>query len=299
MASNSRGARLISASILPKVQVRLRRSRTKALAIEISRVMSDAAVLAEGYVLRETAAPSSSRRPINWTSSRQQKAYFASNGFGNGIPYDRSGQLESGWYVDATKAKQRQVYSFTIGNDAPYASFVYGGFTSNDDFQQVFHWISKWPNVRGLDERTYETVIRPAVEAGIADIMGEHEQQLTFGITQLLYDLAQQANKRFDQQVRWEEALALRRTNVGYRNLADLPFSDARAVKAQAENKEREFSVAWSEFLRKNYGKLLAQEDFYFKENNERKPEDQAPRRSRKSYHNISSYKRRGPIPRR
>lgn len=253
--------------------------------------MANAAVLAEGYVQRETQAPSSPRRPINWTTPRQRKAYFLSQGFGNGMPYDRSGDVESGWFMDVTKAKQRQEYSFTIGNDVPYATFVYGGFTPAEDRQQIFHWISRWPNVRGLDERTYETVIRPAVEDGILNIMSEHEQHLTFGITQLLYDIAQQANKRFDQGVQWEEKIALRRTNEGYKGSGDLSLSESRDVKFQAANKEREFSVAWSDFLRTNYGKLLAQEDFYFTENGERKGGDSAPRVKRKSY-NVSSYKR-------
>lgn len=35
--------------------------------------------------------------PIQWDSVRQRRAFFASNGFGHGIPYRRQGRYEQGW----------------------------------------------------------------------------------------------------------------------------------------------------------------------------------------------------------
>lgn len=42
-------------------------------------------------------APSTS--PVQWDSERQRRAYFASNGFGAGIPYVRKGDYIRGWSV--------------------------------------------------------------------------------------------------------------------------------------------------------------------------------------------------------
>jgi hypothetical protein len=39
---------------------------------------------------------------INWDSDKQRKAFFATNGFGAGIPYKRTGAYEQGWKVDRT-----------------------------------------------------------------------------------------------------------------------------------------------------------------------------------------------------
>jgi hypothetical protein len=39
--------------------------------------------------------PQKSKQPIVWTSPEQQKAFHATNGFGQGIPTVRSGQLEN------------------------------------------------------------------------------------------------------------------------------------------------------------------------------------------------------------
>jgi hypothetical protein len=41
------------------------------------------------------------RYPVKWDSARQRKAYFASNGFGHGIPFRRKGHYQKGWAVKA------------------------------------------------------------------------------------------------------------------------------------------------------------------------------------------------------
>lgn len=35
--------------------------------------------------------------PVNWDSEKQRIAFFASNGFGSGIPYSRKGAYQKGW----------------------------------------------------------------------------------------------------------------------------------------------------------------------------------------------------------
>lgn len=37
--------------------------------------------------------------PVNWDSEKQQAAFFASNGFGKGIPYSRKGDMQNAFQV--------------------------------------------------------------------------------------------------------------------------------------------------------------------------------------------------------
>ncbi len=70
--------------------------------------------------------------PYQWQSERQRRAYFATNGFGAGIPYSRTDTLKNGWEV------VNKGVSAKIVNDVPYASFVM------DEFQQVGHKADGW-----------------------------------------------------------------------------------------------------------------------------------------------------------
>lgn len=85
---------------------------------------------------REPGPPS---YPIRWKSERQRRAFFATNGFGGGIPYRRTGTLSNGWFVDVTTDNRGG--SIAIGNDVPYARFVVGAD------QQPFHEDTGWPQV--------------------------------------------------------------------------------------------------------------------------------------------------------
>jgi len=75
---------------LPEIVEKVRRAGDKSLkevADNIRRRMS------------ETGKPVT--YPIQWDSEKQRKAYFASDGFGHGIPYKRQGHYEKGWVVNA------------------------------------------------------------------------------------------------------------------------------------------------------------------------------------------------------
>ena len=72
--------------------------------------------------------------PYQWQSERQRRAFFATNGFGRGIPSERTYALRFGWkaqdWGDRTKIK--------VINDAPEARFVMG------DDQQRGHTADGW-----------------------------------------------------------------------------------------------------------------------------------------------------------
>jgi len=37
--------------------------------------------------------------PIKWVSEKQRRAFFATNGFGGGIPHKRTGKYQAGWQL--------------------------------------------------------------------------------------------------------------------------------------------------------------------------------------------------------
>lgn len=77
--------------------------------------------------------------PYQWQSEKQRRAYFASNGFGKGIPYNRSYDLRAGWtYIEKGVNTQ-------IVNDVPYAGFVMG-----DEGQQVGHRADGWRKIADI-----------------------------------------------------------------------------------------------------------------------------------------------------
>lgn len=64
--------------------------------------------------------------PIQWDSVRQRKAFFASNGFGHGIPYRRQGRYEQGW-------KLRRVENGSVLENRTRAARYVGGLRSGRD----------------------------------------------------------------------------------------------------------------------------------------------------------------------
>jgi hypothetical protein len=70
--------------------------------------------------------PGPVKRPIRWTSDRQRRAYFATNGFGRGIPTRRTGEIQRAWHFELESDQ------IALVNDNPAASYVQG-----DDQQQM------------------------------------------------------------------------------------------------------------------------------------------------------------------
>lgn len=86
------------------------------------------------------AAPVPPRTPgekVNWdgeidpirNTTRQQRAYFASNGFGNGIPYRPSGRFALNWQATRTE--------FGTRLEAPHPAGAIGGMP--DGWQSKIH----------------------------------------------------------------------------------------------------------------------------------------------------------------
>ena len=92
-----------------------------------------------------TLVPGPPKYPLRWASEKQRRAFFATNGFGKGIPYKRTGQLIAAWQV---KVSVRGVGGgrgggvITVENPAKAARYVYG------PQQQPFHLDTGWPTLR-------------------------------------------------------------------------------------------------------------------------------------------------------
>lgn len=75
-------------------------------------------------VRRAEPPPASAAYKLPWTSPKQRRAFFASKGFGKGIPYQRTGKLAAAWDLKVTTSGEGG--SIQITNDNPAAEFVYG-----------------------------------------------------------------------------------------------------------------------------------------------------------------------------
>jgi hypothetical protein len=83
-----------------------------------------------------TIVPGAPVRPIRWKSQRQKRAYFASKGFGKGIPSRRTYAVLKGWKV--TYKRDGDGGSVSLINTEPHMRFVQG------DDAQPFHLDTGW-----------------------------------------------------------------------------------------------------------------------------------------------------------
>lgn len=76
------------------------------------------------------------RYPVEWDSERQRRAFFATNGFGHGIPYRRTNRYRLGW------KEEMQPYGVALHNESPAGAI--GGIPSG--WQSRIHR-GRWPNL--------------------------------------------------------------------------------------------------------------------------------------------------------
>lgn len=110
--------------------------------------------------------PSKPKYPIRWKSERQRRAFFATNGFGGGIPYRRTGRLAANWKVRIVFDQAGG--SISAVNDTPYANYVQG------DDAQPMHLASGWPQAAPIFVRYSELLKDNLIETWhtVTDIYG-------------------------------------------------------------------------------------------------------------------------------
>lgn len=126
---------------------------------------------AAASVLEDTAARIRDRMnvrkpvqyPIRWDSLKQQRAFFATNGFGHGIPYKRTGKTV--WKM--TKPFENEIDLF-----APHpAGPVFGRMPNGEWWQSNIHR-GTWPALRSV---LYEEIARipQAIREKLSTIVNE------------------------------------------------------------------------------------------------------------------------------
>lgn len=91
--------------------------------------------------------------PYQWQSEKQRRAYFATDGFGGGIPYQRTGNLADAWTYEETNSDWNTV---RLKNSSPYGQYVQG------DNMQRGHKADGWRIMADV----IATNIRGAIRAG-------------------------------------------------------------------------------------------------------------------------------------
>lgn len=87
--------------------------------------------------------------PIQWDSEKQRRAFFATDGFGRGIPARRTGRYQSGWNI----AKLDNGY--VIANSTSYGKYIAGSAYGTG--QSRIHQ-GRWPLFRDVVEAELETL---------------------------------------------------------------------------------------------------------------------------------------------
>ena len=94
--------------------------------------------------------------PVQWDSEKQRRAFFATNGFGRGIPTKRTGDYLAARSITAVEN------GYPLRNTAPYAMFVSGG---------------SYGNTQSRIHKTRWNKLSDAIDAGLsglkADILSE------------------------------------------------------------------------------------------------------------------------------
>lgn len=95
------------------------------------------------------AYPGKVKYPIEWTSEKQRRAFFATNGFGHGIPYRRTNKLKNSWKFFIVRTSEG--VEMVVSNNVYYAKYVVGGVRDSGDSLkpiQQFHRNTGWLPVR-------------------------------------------------------------------------------------------------------------------------------------------------------
>jgi hypothetical protein len=117
---------MFKASVLPDSDVlgAIVSNMTQAPILMQTAFVLDVRRVDEEVVSRLRVEPPPPRYPFRWASQKQRRAFFATNGFGRGIPTRRTHDAAQGW---------RTIFSATptggevaIENPVKYAEFVFG-----------------------------------------------------------------------------------------------------------------------------------------------------------------------------
>ena len=136
-------------------------------------IQSAAANVAHNFSAQEMSdalspVPGAVKYPIDWTSEKQRRAFFATNGFGKGIPTKRTGKLGKSWTMTSEDINEgtHGGAEILISNSAAFAKYVIGAPPGTKPMQG-FHLNTGWqalePRQTAFAERVVDDV-QSAVE---------------------------------------------------------------------------------------------------------------------------------------
>lgn len=94
--------------------------------------------------------------PLRWQTLKQKRAFFATNGFGHGIPYQRKGTLLEGW--DWLFEPRKDGGEVALTNPSKVLEFAQG------DRAQRFHLDTGWVQIADAEPDFYGPVEALAVD---------------------------------------------------------------------------------------------------------------------------------------
>jgi hypothetical protein len=101
-------------------------------------------------------------RRVRWDSERQKRAYFATDGFGGGIPYRRTGTYGRSWIIRRNPRSARVMAGYSLIGNAVQRGRHYSKYVGGDaggESQSRIHQ-NRWAKVRTSVEK--ETRSLPA-----------------------------------------------------------------------------------------------------------------------------------------
>lgn len=87
--------------------------------------------------------------PVHWDSERQRRAFFATGGFGRGIPSTRTGTYQRGWMIRRNPSTVRVQAGYSLINNTREARFV-GGSAYGDGQSRIHR--GRWVRLRDITD---------------------------------------------------------------------------------------------------------------------------------------------------
>jgi hypothetical protein len=145
---------------LPVLTVRLKNAKLSTMALnrigldaeKVVRKVFKATTLKVAETMQVEGKPPT--YPIQWDSPKQRRAFFATNGFGGGIPHIRRGEYVAAW-------KQQTIRGgYQVANKLRHAGFIAGDIQGKR--QSRIHK-GRWPIFRKIVDRALKLIPKQVV----------------------------------------------------------------------------------------------------------------------------------------
>lgn len=124
--------------------------------------------------IRLRQEPPPAKKPIEWTSRKQQRYVIAKLRREGNLPYRRTHRLAHGWHVIGEY--DQGLTAIHLYNDNPVTGYVYGGSDDAGYHQQQFHINTGWPNVTG-QMQVISLLLDERIEQGLPGLLAYLEGQ--------------------------------------------------------------------------------------------------------------------------